>query len=146
MGLAALISTQLAQTAWTGRRSPLVLVTAAGSLVVLVGVVQTPLVSRFFGCRPLDPFAWAAVLGWSVAGAAGAELVPRWATRLQESRVPAPSRQESGFPDATGPAAGTAAGPATGHPPGATAADGRGTDAGTPGAPGAVPAGAAEPT
>jgi cation-transporting ATPase I len=146
MGLAALISTQLAQTAWTGRRSPLVLVTAAGSLVVLVGVVQTPLVSRFFGCRPLDPFAWAAVLGWSVAGAAGAELVPRWAARLQETRVPAPSPQESGFPDATGPAAGTAAGPATGHPPGATAADGRGTDASTPGAPGAVPAGAAEPT
>ena len=30
MGLAALIGTQLAQTAWAGRRSPLVLVTAAG--------------------------------------------------------------------------------------------------------------------
>ena len=78
MGLAALIGTQLAQTAWTGRRSPLVLVTAAGSFAVLVAVVQTPVVSRFFSCRPLDPFAWAAVLGWSVAGAAGAELVPRW--------------------------------------------------------------------
>src|SRR6185312_14890333 len=33
MGLAALVGTQLAQTAWTGRRSPLVLVTAAGSFV-----------------------------------------------------------------------------------------------------------------
>jgi cation-transporting ATPase I len=78
MGLAALISTQLAQTAWAGRRSPLVLVTAAGSAAVLVAVVQTPIVSRFFGCRPLGPVAWATVLGWSVTGAAGAELVPRW--------------------------------------------------------------------
>ena len=78
MGLAALIGTQLAQTAWAGRRSPLVLVTAAGSAAVLVAVVQTPGVSRFFGCRPIGPVAWATVLGWSVAGAAGAELVPRW--------------------------------------------------------------------
>ena len=42
MGLAALIGTQLAQTAWAGRRSPLVLVTAAGSFAVLAAVVQTP--------------------------------------------------------------------------------------------------------
>jgi cation-transporting ATPase I len=133
MGLAALISTQLAQTAWAGRRSPLVLVTAAGSLAVLVGVVQTPGVSRFFGCRPMGPVAWVTVLGWSVAGAAGAELVPRWVASFQESHGHA-SLPKSGFPDAPG------------HPPGATAADGRG--AGAPGAdePGAVPAGASEPT
>src|SRR3712207_8342560 len=49
--LAALIATQLGQTAWAGRRSPLVLATAAGSLAVLVAVVQTPGLSRFFGCR-----------------------------------------------------------------------------------------------
>jgi cation-transporting ATPase I len=84
MGLAALIATQLTQTAWAGRRSPLVLVTAAGSFAVLVGVVQTPVVSRFFGCRPLDPLAWATVLGWSVAGAAGAELVPRWVASVPD--------------------------------------------------------------
>ena len=64
------------------------LVTAAGSFAVLVAVVQTPVVSRFFGCRPLDPFAWAAVLGWSVAGAAGAELVPRWLAGRAASRRP----------------------------------------------------------
>ena len=58
MGLAALISTQLAQTAWAGRRSPLVLGTVAGSLAALVAVVQIPGVSRFFGCRPLDPVSW----------------------------------------------------------------------------------------
>jgi cation-transporting ATPase I len=98
MGLAALIGTQLAQTAWAGRRSPLVLVTVAGSFAVLAAVVQTPGVSRFFGCRPLDPFAWAAVLGWSVAGAAGAELVPRW---LASSPVQATSSQEGDRADDT---------------------------------------------
>jgi cation-transporting ATPase I len=98
MGLAALICTQLAQTAWAGRRSPLVLVTVAGSFAVLAAVVQTPGVSRFFGCRPMDPFAWAAVLGWSVAGAAGAELVPRW---LASSPVQATSSQESDRADDT---------------------------------------------
>ncbi|SEM14275.1 cation-transporting ATPase I [Blastococcus sp. DSM 46786] len=76
MGLAALITTQLAQTAWSGRRSPLVLVTVAGSLAALVAIVQTPGVSRFFGCTPLDPGSWAVVLGCAAAGAAGAELVP----------------------------------------------------------------------
>ena len=105
MGLAALIGTQLAQTAWTGRRSPLVLATAAGSFAVLVAVVQTPVVSRFFSCRPLDPFAWAAVLGWSVAGAAGAELVPRWlALRAAQPAAERPA-ESSGAP-APEPAAG----------------------------------------
>ncbi len=129
MGLAALIGTQLAQTAWAGRRSPLVLVTAAGSFAVLVGVVQTPVVSRFFGCRPLDPLAWAAVLGWSAAGAAGAELVPRAVARRPQGPVDAPpppagdahdgaagSGASDGAagsgeaPDADGPAAGATGG------------------------------------
>jgi cation-transporting ATPase I len=77
MGLAALISTQLGQTAWAGRRSPLVLATAAGSLAVLAAVVSLPGISRFFGCTPLDPLAWLVVLGWAAAGTAGAEVVPR---------------------------------------------------------------------
>src|SRR5205085_2985589 len=42
MGLAALITTQLGLTTWAGRRSPLVLATAAGSLAVLFAIVQTP--------------------------------------------------------------------------------------------------------
>jgi cation-transporting ATPase I len=82
MGLAALIATQLGQTAWMGRRSPLVLGTVAGSLLVLMAVVQTPGLSQFFGCTPLDPFAWLIVLGWAAAGTAGAEVLPvviqRW--------------------------------------------------------------------
>ena len=82
MGLAALITTQRGQTASAGRRSPLVLATVAGSLVALVAVVQTPGVSRFFGCTPLDPVSWLVVLGSAAAGTAGAEigpgLVERW--------------------------------------------------------------------
>jgi cation-transporting ATPase I len=58
MGLAALVSTQLAQTALVGRRSPLVLLTAFASALILVGIVQNPLLSRLFGCVPLDPAAW----------------------------------------------------------------------------------------
>jgi cation-transporting ATPase I len=76
MGLAALIATQLGQTAWSGRRSPLVLATAAGSLAVLFAVVQTPGLSRFFGCTPLDPLSWLVVLGWAAAGTVTAEVGP----------------------------------------------------------------------
>lgn len=65
MGLAALIASQLGQTAWTGRRSPLVVLTAAGSFAVLAGVVQMPGVSQFFGCTPLDPLSWMTVVGWA---------------------------------------------------------------------------------
>ncbi|MCZ2859963.1 cation-translocating P-type ATPase [Blastococcus sp. VKM Ac-2987] len=83
MGLAALIATQLAQTAWSGRRSPLVLATVAGSLAALVAIVQTPGVSRFFGCTPLDPVSWSVVLGSAAVGAAGAELVPPLVARVR---------------------------------------------------------------
>jgi cation-transporting P-type ATPase I len=114
MGLAALIGTQLAQTAWAGRRSPLVLVTAAGSFAVLFVVVQTPGISRFFGCRPLGPLAWAAVLGWSVAGAAGAELVPRLVGRPARPPLPDPPAPaaDDDRDDSPQPHAGSAAAPA----------------------------------
>ncbi|WP_324273576.1 cation transporting ATPase C-terminal domain-containing protein [Blastococcus brunescens] len=89
MGLAALIATQLAQTAWMGRRSPLVLATVAGSLAILVVIVQTPGLSRFFGCTPLDPLSWSVVLGSAVVGATGAEVVPRVVARRRTGSAPA---------------------------------------------------------
>jgi cation-transporting ATPase I len=60
-----------------------VLVTTAGSLAVLVAVVQTPGLSRFFGCTPLDPLAWGTVLASAATGTATAELVPRWVPALR---------------------------------------------------------------
>ena len=89
MGLAALITSQLGQTAWAGRRSPLVLLTAAGSLAALVAIVQSPFVNRFFGCTMLDPLSWLVVLGWAAAATAGAELVPQ-ALSLYQSRHTSP--------------------------------------------------------
>jgi cation-transporting ATPase I len=83
MGLAALIATQLGQTAWSGRRSPLVLATAAGSVAVLFAVVQTPGLSQFFGCTPLDPLSWLVVLGWAAAGTLTAEVGPALVERLR---------------------------------------------------------------
>jgi cation-transporting ATPase I len=83
MGLAALIATQLGQTAWSGRRSPLVVATAVGSFAVLFALVQTPGVSRFFGCTPLDPVSWLVVLGWAVAGTVTAEVGPALGRRLR---------------------------------------------------------------
>ncbi|MGY1679093.1 HAD-IC family P-type ATPase [Geodermatophilus sp. SYSU D01176] len=101
MGLAALITTQLGQTAWAGRRSPLVLVTAAGSLAVLAAVVQTPGLSRFFGCTPLDPLAWLVVLGCAAAGTAGAEVVPALVARLRgdPAAIPAGIAAEGDQPE-----------------------------------------------
>ncbi|EUA56507.1 cation transporting ATPase, family protein [Mycobacterium xenopi 4042] len=55
MGLTALVGTQLTQTLLTRRHSPLVVATALGSAAVLVGIVQTPGLSQFFGCTPLGP-------------------------------------------------------------------------------------------
>jgi cation-transporting ATPase I len=86
MGLAALITSQLGQTAWAGRHSPLVLATAAGSLAVLVALVQTPGVSGFFGCTPLDPLSWMVVLGWAAAATIGAEIVPQALAQSSSAR------------------------------------------------------------
>lgn len=61
MGLTALVGTQLVQTLLTRRHSPLVVATALGSAAVLIGIVQTPVISQFFGCTPLGPVAWAGV-------------------------------------------------------------------------------------
>jgi cation-transporting ATPase I len=66
ISLIALVGTQLGQTAVLGKKSPLVLGASVASAAVLAGLVQTPVVSQFFGCTPLGP------LGWSIAGGAAA--------------------------------------------------------------------------
>ncbi|WP_399198610.1 cation-translocating P-type ATPase [Streptomyces sp. WAC 06725] len=69
MALCGVVGAQLTQTVGGRHRSPLVLATAAGSALVLVGIVQTLVVSHFFGCTPLGPVAWTGV-GAAIAAAA----------------------------------------------------------------------------
>jgi cation-transporting ATPase I len=78
MGLTALVTTQLAQTLLTRSHSPLVVATALGSAGVLVGIIQTPVISQFFGCTPLGPVAWTAVLGATGGATAISVLAPKW--------------------------------------------------------------------
>ncbi|MFN8036379.1 MAG: cation-translocating P-type ATPase [Acidimicrobiia bacterium] len=100
VGLAALVGTQLAQTLAAGGTSPTVLGATGVSVGALVLAVQTPGVSRFFGCRPMGPVGWSIALGaattatvasiavpWAAerAGAAVADTAVRTASRL---RVP----------------------------------------------------------
>jgi cation-transporting ATPase I len=76
IGLAALVGTQLGQTLVTGRHSPLVIGTTVASAAALVAVVETPGVSRFFGCTPLGPAAWGVVGACSAAATAAGTFAP----------------------------------------------------------------------
>ncbi len=88
MGLTALVTTQLAQTLITRSHSPLVLATALGSAGVLVGIIQTPVISQFFGCTPLGPVAWTGVLGATGGATAISVLAPKWLNRTIGMVVP----------------------------------------------------------
>ncbi|MEU9967010.1 cation-translocating P-type ATPase [Streptomyces malaysiensis] len=77
MGLAALVGTQLGQTFMTDWHSPLVLVTSLASAATLFAIVETPVVSHFFGCTPLGPMAWSVVGVCSAGATLGAAVAPR---------------------------------------------------------------------
>ena len=76
IGLAALVGTELGQTLLVGGRSPSVAIAGLASAGVLVGIVQTPGVSQFFGCTPIGPVGWAIAGSSSVAATAGSLLLP----------------------------------------------------------------------
>jgi cation-transporting ATPase I len=80
VALAALVGTQLGQTAVIGGASPIVLASTLVSAGVLVGIVQTPGVSHFFGCTPMGPLGWGIAVG-SAATATGASVVAPWALK-----------------------------------------------------------------
>jgi cation-transporting ATPase I len=80
VALVGLVGTQLGQTAVVGRTSPLVLASTAASAGVLVAIVQTPVVSQFFGCTPMGPVGWGIALG-NAAGATAASVALPWAVR-----------------------------------------------------------------
>ena len=76
MALCGLVGTQLAQTLADRRSSPLVAATALGSAAALFLVVQTPGLSRLFGCTPLGPLAWTGVAAAIAVAVAGQRAVP----------------------------------------------------------------------
>ena len=78
VALVALVGTQLGQTAAVGDRSPLVLLSSAASAATLAAIVQTLLVSQFFGCTPLGPLGWTIAVG-AAATATGMSLAAPWA-------------------------------------------------------------------
>lgn len=87
VALAALVAAQLAQTAVAAKGDPTVLAAAGVSLGALFGVVQTPVVSQFFGCRPLGPVGWS-IVGGSAVAAAGLGLLPlERIERLRRTRL-----------------------------------------------------------
>lgn len=67
MGMVALVGTQLGQTITSGELSTGALIAGLGSAALMAGAVQTPIVSGFFGCKPLNPLQWGIALTSSVA-------------------------------------------------------------------------------
>jgi cation-transporting ATPase I len=78
VALVALVGTQLGQTALVGGTSPVVLGSTVVSAAALVGIVQTPGASQFFGCTPLGPLGWSIATG-AAATATGASVILPWA-------------------------------------------------------------------
>ncbi len=85
VALVALVGTQLGQTLVVGGRDPLVAVTAVGSTALLCAIVQTPGVSRLFGCTPLGPVGWTTATASAAAATAGAVIGPRLASLVARS-------------------------------------------------------------
>ncbi|MYX93394.1 HAD-IC family P-type ATPase [Streptomyces sp. SID486] len=77
MALCGVVGTQLVQTLLDRRDSRLVQITSLGSALALVAAVQTPGVSRLFGCTPLGPVAWAGVVAAIALALAGQRTLPR---------------------------------------------------------------------
>lgn len=90
IGLAALVGTQLAQTAAIAGRDVRAIASMGGSAAALVAVVQTPGISRFFGCTPLGPVGWATATGAAVGATALGALVSTVAP-IALPAVPAPA-------------------------------------------------------
>lgn len=76
VALVALVATQLGQTL-IDSRSPLVICTAGGSLVVLGVLISTPGVSQLLGSTPLGPIGWWQALSTATVATAIAAIAPR---------------------------------------------------------------------
>ncbi|MDP9116370.1 MAG: cation-translocating P-type ATPase [Actinomycetota bacterium] len=96
VGLIALVSTQLGQTLLDSR-SPLVVVTAAGSLTVLAGLISTPGVSQLLGCTPIGPIGWTQALTCATGATILAGLAPHVISTLASPEAEAPSTVSRSF-------------------------------------------------
>ena len=76
VSLVSLVGTQLGQTLTAGGVHPSVLAASVGSAAILVAIVQTPGVSQFFGCTPLDPLAWSTAAGAAATATTLAAVLP----------------------------------------------------------------------
>jgi hypothetical protein len=74
--LLALVGSQLGQTLTSGDRSRDIVLTNVLSAAGLALIVQTPGLSRAFGCRPLGPLGWAIAVGSSAAATVGSSYAP----------------------------------------------------------------------
>ncbi len=104
VGLVALVGTQLGQTL-IDSRSPLVVLTAGGSLAALTVMVSTPGVSQLLGCTPLGPVGWAQALGCAGAAAAAAAFAPGLLEKLvgdQSTISITPARNSTAYTSRSG--------------------------------------------
>ncbi|WP_243747515.1 cation-translocating P-type ATPase [Mycolicibacterium sp. CBMA 226] len=76
VGLVALVAAQLGQTLLDSH-GPLVVATAAGSLVALGALISTPVLSQLLGNTPLGPVGWAQALAPAAAAVLVAGLMGR---------------------------------------------------------------------
>ncbi len=82
IALIGVVGAQLGQTLLAGWRSPLVVAASLGSAGALAGVIQTPGVSQFFGCRPVGPLGWGIGLTAATAATASVPLTLRLVTAV----------------------------------------------------------------
>lgn len=91
VAMMSLVAGQLGQTLVAGRGSRAVVLSSVGALVAMGVIVQTPGLSRIFGCQPLGVRGWATVLSSFTASVGGAYALPwaernvaRWVANIQE--------------------------------------------------------------
>ncbi len=84
VALVALVGAELGQTLLDSR-APLVVLTAAGSLVAMGTLISIPVVSQLLGCTPLGPVGWTQALGTAAAATVAIGVANRvadgWGTR-----------------------------------------------------------------
>ncbi|MFO7565760.1 MAG: cation-transporting P-type ATPase, partial [Enhygromyxa sp.] len=97
IALLTLVGSQLGQTLAIGGRDPTVLAAGLGSAALLLALVETPIVSRFFGSRPVGPIALGQAAALSLAATGVAAIGPRIFSWAHESGrwPPKPRRRRS---------------------------------------------------